>query len=184
MSFVRRSRQGGLDAPELPELGVAPELLGVQPWFNTPGGRPLSLARLFGNVVLIEFWTFACPNCVRTLPFLKQMHTRYRHGLTVVGVHTPELPFERPARNVARAVAERGLSFAVGLDNDYAVWDAYANHYWPSVYLVDAAGRLRYAHVGEGRYRTTETAIRALLSESARAELERAPTVGGRLRAR
>jgi thiol-disulfide isomerase/thioredoxin len=166
MSLLRRLAPETLSAHGLPNLGDAPELLGVQPWFNTPDGGPLTLAHESGRIVLIEFWTFACSNCVRTLPFLKRMHSRHRRGLTVVGVHTPELPFERPPRNVARAVRDRGLSFPVGVDNDYAAWDAYGNRYWPSLYLVDGAGRIRYVHVGEGRYHATEKAIRALLDES------------------
>lgn len=150
----------------LPDLGQAPELLGVHPWLNTADGEPLTLAGLFGHVVLIEFWTFACGNCQRTVPFLRQMHRRYMPELVVIGVHTPELPFERPARNVERAVRKRAIGFPVGLDNDYNAWDAYDNHYWPSLYLVDAAGRIRYSHIGEGRYGRTEAAVMALLAQS------------------
>ena len=170
MSLLRRLASETLAGHELPSLGDAPELLAIQPWFNTPDGRPLTLAQLSGRIVLIEFWTFACPNCVRTLPFLKRMYSRYRGDLTVIGIHTPELPFERSPRNVARAVRERALSFPVGLDNDYATWDVYGNQYWPSLYLIDGAGRIRYVHVGEGRYSTTEKAIRALIDESPRAD--------------
>jgi thiol-disulfide isomerase/thioredoxin len=150
----------------LPDLGPAPELFGVHPWLNTAGGEPLTVAGLQGRVVLLEFWTFACDNCQRTLPFLRTMHVRHRPGLAVIGVHTPEFPFERPARNVKRAAQARGLSFAIGLDNDYAAWDAYDNRYWPSQYLIDGAGNVRYAHVGEGAYRRTARAIRALLDEA------------------
>ena len=169
---MRLSRQRGARSPRsvsgsgLPDLGPAPELLGVHPWLNTPGGEPLTIARLRGHVVLLEFWTFACGNCQRTLPFLRKMHGRYRPGLAVIGVHTPELSFERPARNVERAAREQALSFPIGLDNDYAVWDAYANRYWPSQYLIDPAGHVRYAHVGEGAYGRIEMAIRALLDEA------------------
>jgi thiol-disulfide isomerase/thioredoxin len=169
MIFRRRE---SLDMPAarvsaLPDLGLAPELLGVHPWLNTADGEPLTVAGLFGHVVLIEFWTFACPNCQRTVPFLRQMHRRYMPELVVVGVHTPELPFERPARNVERAVRKRGIAFPVGLDNDYNAWDAYHNQYWPSLYLVDAAGRIRYSHIGEGRYGRTEAAVKALLAQTA-----------------
>ena len=157
---------GGASRSALPDLGPAPELFGVRPWMNTGGGEPLTLAGLHGRVVLLEFWTFACGNCQRTLPFLRKMHGRYRPGLAVIGIHTPEFPFERPARNVERAARARGLSFPIGLDNDYAAWDAYANRYWPSQYLIDGAGRVRYTHVGEGAYGRTETAIRALLEEA------------------
>jgi len=150
----------------LPDLGEAPELLGVRPWLNTPDSEPVTLARLIGSVVLIEFWTFACGNCQRTLPFLRRMHSQYSPHLQVVGIHTPELPFERPARNVEHAVRRHRLEFAVGLDNDFGAWDAYGNHYWPSLYLVDAAGHIRYTHIGEGSYRRTEAAIRVLLTEA------------------
>lgn len=155
---------GPAHVSELPDLGPAPELLGVQPWLNTPEGKPLAMTALFGRVVLIEFWTFACINCVHTLPFLRQMHSRYRSELTVVGIHTPELPFERPVRNVERAVRERALEFPIGLDNDYAAWNAYGNQYWPTLYLVDADGQLRYSQIGEGGRRRTESAVRSLLT--------------------
>jgi thiol-disulfide isomerase/thioredoxin len=150
----------------LPDLGPAPELFGVQHWLNTAGGEPLTVAGLHGRVVLLEFWTFACGNCQRTLSFLRNMHGRYRPGLAVIGVHTPEFQFERPARNVERAARARALSFPIGLDNDYTAWNAYANRYWPSQYLIDGAGHIRYAHVGEGAYGRTERAIRALLDEA------------------
>jgi thiol-disulfide isomerase/thioredoxin len=169
---MRLTRQRGarparsLSGSGLPNLGPAPELLGVHPWLNTPGGKPLTIAGLSGHLVLLEFWTFACGNCQRTLPFLRKMHSRYRPDLAVIGVHTPELPFERPARNVERAARERALSFPIGLDNDYAAWNAYANRYWPSQYVIDHAGHIRYAHVGEGAYGRTERAIRALLDEA------------------
>jgi thiol-disulfide isomerase/thioredoxin len=159
-------RPGASAGTSLPLLGPAPELLGVHPWLNTPGGEPLTLAGLRGRVVLIEFWAFACGNCQRTLPFLRRMHRRYQTGLTVVGVHTPELPFERSARNVERAVRGQGLQFPIGLDNDYAAWNAYENQYWPSLYLLDRTGQLRHTQIGEGSYRRTEAAIRALLTEA------------------
>jgi thiol-disulfide isomerase/thioredoxin len=168
MIFLRRERAARAAATTsgLPDLGPAPELLGVHRWLNTPGGEPLTVAGLSGRVALIEFWTFACGNCQRTLPFLRQMQRRYRPELAVVGIHTPELPFERPPRNVERAVRKRGLDFPVGLDNDYVAWNAYRNRYWPSLYVIDTAGHVRYTHVGEGSYRRTEAAIRALLAEA------------------
>ncbi len=169
ISLIRRRRSATIrraaTSLRLPDLGSAPELLAVHPWLNTPGGEPLTIAGVSGGVALIEFWTFACGNCVRTLPFLRTMERRYRTGLTVIGVHTPELPFERPSRNVARAVRDRGLVFPVGLDNEYAAWDAYGNRYWPSLYVVDADGRIRHVQIGEGRYGRTEAAIRTLLAE-------------------
>ena len=147
-------------------LGRAPELVGVGPWFNTPDGESLKLADLRGHVVLLEFWTFACVNCQRTLPFLRRMHDQYQPDLTVVGVHSPEFPFERPAQNVERAVRESVLEYPVGLDNDFVAWNAYGNRYWPTMYLIDRAGQIRYTQIGEGNYSRTEAAIRTLLAES------------------
>lgn len=144
------------------------------PWLNTRDGEPLALHQLSGRVVLLEFWTFACGNCQRTLPFLRLMHHRYAPELVVVGVHTPELPWERSLRNVVDAVRKRGIEFPVCLDNDFQAWDTYENHYWPSQYLIDAAGHIRYTHVGEGSYRQTEAEIRGLLAEAVQ------PVVGGR----
>lgn len=161
-------RDGGDDG-SLPILGIAPDFTGTQRWFNTPGDRPLSLRDLRGRVVLVDFWTYTCINCIRTLPYLKAWDGRYRdRGLTIVGVHTPEFPFERDAGNVADAIDQNGLRYAVAQDNDYATWDAYANRYWPAKYLIDARGRVRYTHFGEGAYDETEHAIRELLAEAGR----------------
>ncbi len=155
------------DGEALPVLGRAPEFTGTQEWFNTPGGRPLSLRELRGRVVLVDFWTYTCINCIRTLPYIKAWDERYRdRGLTIVGVHTPEFPFEREAGNVADAIEQNGLRYAVAQDNDYATWNAYANQYWPAKYLIDAQGRVRYVHFGEGEYEETEAAIRELLAEA------------------
>jgi cytochrome c biogenesis protein CcdA/thiol-disulfide isomerase/thioredoxin len=153
----------------LPVLGAAPELSGNQEWFNTPGGRPLSLRQLRGEVVLLDFWTYTCINCIRTLPYLKAWDDRYgQRGLTIVGVHTPEFPFERDAGNVEDAIEQNDLGYAVAQDNEYATWSAYGNQYWPAKYLIDARGRVRYIHFGEGEYEETEEAIRELLAESGR----------------
>ena len=153
-------------ARRLAVLGRAPELVGVDPWFNTPDGEPLTLAALRDRVVLLEFWTFACVNCQRTLPFLRRIHHQYEPDLTVVGVHTPEFAFERSVQNVERAVREHGLEYPVGLDNDFVAWNAYGNRYWPIIYLIDRAGQIRYVRIGEGDYGRTETAIRTLLAEA------------------
>jgi thiol-disulfide isomerase/thioredoxin len=153
-------------ATGLPALGRAPELVGVDPWLNTPDGEPLRLAALRNRVVLLEFWTFACVNCQRTLPFLREIHGRYQPEFTVVGVHTPEYAFEASVPNVERAVREQGLEYPVGIDNDFVAWNAYGNRYWPTIYLVDRAGRIRYTHIGEGAYGRTEGAIQALLAEA------------------
>jgi thiol-disulfide isomerase/thioredoxin len=153
-------------ASPLPVLGRAPELVGVDPWFNTSDGEPLRLAALRDRVVLLEFWTFACVNCQHTLPFLRQMHGLYQPEFTVVGVHTPEFAFEGSVENVERAVRDQGLEYPVGVDNDFAAWKAYGTRYWPTMYLIDRAGRIRYTQIGEGSYGRTEGAIRALLAEA------------------
>ena len=158
----------------LPVLGRAPEIQGTQRWFNTPNGSPLSLRSLRGRVVLLDFWTYSCINCLRTLPELRSWDGRYRRaGLTIIGLHAPEFPFERDAGNVERAIARNELRYPVAQDNDFATWRAYGNQYWPAKYLIDARGRVRYAHFGEGEYEATERAIRALLSEAGRERLGR-----------
>jgi thiol-disulfide isomerase/thioredoxin len=120
-----RAQADGDAASRLPVLGRAPELARVGPWLNTPGGEPLSLAALRNRVVLLEFWTFACGNRQRTIPFLRQMHGRYQPELAVVGVHTPEFKFEVSVPNVERAVREQGIEYPVGVDNDFLAWNAY-----------------------------------------------------------
>jgi thiol-disulfide isomerase/thioredoxin len=160
------------DARRLPVLGHAPELVGVEPWFNTPDGDPLRLAALRDRVVLLEFWTLACVNCQRTFPFLRRVHGQYQPDFAVVGVHAPEFAFERSVQNVERAVEEHGLEYPVGLDNDFVAWNAYGNRYWPTMYLIDHAGQIRYMQIGEGNYGRTETAIRALLAEAVDAAAE------------
>jgi cytochrome c biogenesis protein CcdA/thiol-disulfide isomerase/thioredoxin len=169
------AREGGAAEAEsgetLPVLGQAPELTDTQQWFNTPGRRALSLGELSvqRRVVLIDFWTYTCINCIRTFPYLRAWHDQYRDkGLTIVGVHTPEFPFEREAANVDGAIAEYDLEYPVVQDNEYGTWEAFANQYWPAKYLIDAQGRIRYTHFGEGEYETTERAIRSLLAEAGR----------------
>jgi cytochrome c biogenesis protein CcdA/thiol-disulfide isomerase/thioredoxin len=157
------------DGARLPVIAPAPAFTGTQQWFNTADGRALTLRELRGRVVLIDFWTYTCINCLRTLPYLKEWDARYREaGLTIVGVHTPEFPFEKDAGNVADAIAREGIRYPVVQDNDFGTWDAYGNRYWPAKYLVDARGRVRYAHFGEGDYDRSEQAIRALLAEAGR----------------
>jgi thiol-disulfide isomerase/thioredoxin len=159
-------------ARPLAVLGRAPELVGVDPWLNTPDGEPLRLAALRDRVVLLDFWTFACVNCQRTLPFLRRIHEQYQHDVTVVGVHSPEFPFERSVQNVERAVQEHRLEYPVGLDNDFVAWNAYGNRFWPTMYLIDRAGQIRYTQIGEGNYGRTEAAIRTVLAEAAGAAAE------------
>ena len=158
---------GDGEASDLPVLGDAPEIVGTQRWFNTPGGRALSLSSLRGEVVLIDFWTYSCINCLRTLPYLRAWDERYRDdGLRVIGVHSPEFPFERDAANVEDAVRRNDLGYAVAQDNEFATWNAYGNRFWPAKYLIDAEGNVRYTHFGEGAYDETETAIRELLADA------------------
>jgi thiol-disulfide isomerase/thioredoxin len=155
------------DAAQLPKLGAAPEFTETEDWFNTPGDRPLSLASLHGRVVLIDFWTYTCINCIRTLPYLKAWDAAYRNeGLTIVGVETPEFAFEHEASNVSDAIDQFGLRYPVVQDNNMGTWNAYSNEDWPADYLIDADGQVRYTAVGEGDYSQTETAIRALLAEA------------------
>jgi cytochrome c biogenesis protein CcdA/thiol-disulfide isomerase/thioredoxin len=175
-------RTGGLkeaDAGErLPVLGVAPEFVGTQKWFNTPGGMPLSLHALRGHVVLVDFWTYSCINCIRTLPYLNAWNERYASkGLTIVGVHTPEFPFEHSASNVQEAIRQNGIHYPVVQDNNYATWNAYNNEYWPAEYLIDAKGRIRLTDFGEGEYAAKERAIRSLLVEAGAERLGQATKV-------
>ncbi len=159
----------------LPDYGAAPDFTDTQRWFNTPGGEPLSIADLTreqGGVVLIDFWTYTCINCIRTLPYVKSWDEEYRDdGLTVVGVHAPEFAFEKDADNVAGAIADEEIRYPVVQDNELGTWNAFANQYWPAKYLIDADGRVRYAHFGEGAYEETEQAIRSLLAEAGEARL-------------
>jgi thiol-disulfide isomerase/thioredoxin len=151
---------------------TAPDFTDTQQWFNTPGGRALSLSDLQGQVVLVDFWTYTCINCIRTLPYIEAWYRKYhRDGFTVVGVHTPEFPFEREASNVERAIGDFGITYPVAQDNDYATWTAYHNQYWPADYLIDARGRVRLIHFGEGSYAETEQGIRSLLAEAGHARL-------------
>jgi cytochrome c biogenesis protein CcdA/thiol-disulfide isomerase/thioredoxin len=161
------SEGGGEEASageRLPVLGVAPDFVDTQRWFNSP---PLSIRELRGKVVLVDFWTYTCINCLRELPHTEALYRHYRtDGLVVVGVHTPEFPFERIASNVEQGVEESDLTFPVVQDNEYGTWIAYGNQYWPALYLIDSRGRVRYVHFGEGAYETTERAVRSLLAEA------------------
>ena len=152
----------------LRDFGAAPEFAGIASWLNTTGGRPLSLAALRGKVVLVDFWTYSCVNCIRTLPYLKSWDARYRaNGLVIVGVHTPEFAFEHVVANVRRAVRDEGIRYPVAIDDDYKTWGAWQNQYWPAHYLIDRSGRVREVHFGEGDYALTESAIQELLGERA-----------------
>lgn len=154
-------------ATTLTDLGPAPPFTDNQRWFNTAGERPLTLAGLRGRVVLIDFWTYTCINCIRTLPYLRSWDARYRQGgLTIVGVHSPEFSFEHDAGNVQSAIRRFGVSYPVAQDNHLGTWNAYGNQYWPAEYLIDTAGHVRYVSFGEGDYARTEAAIRALLPQN------------------
>jgi cytochrome c biogenesis protein CcdA/thiol-disulfide isomerase/thioredoxin len=164
---------------KLKVLGDAPDFAGNGRWFNTAGDRPLTLKGLRGRVVLVDFWTYTCINCLRTLPHVRAWDARYRaDGLTIVGVHTPEFAFEHDSGNVRDAIARSRLRYPVVQDNDYATWNAWGNQYWPAKYLIDAKGRVRYVHFGEGEYDKTEAAIRSLLAEAGAAKLGRHASVG------
>jgi cytochrome c biogenesis protein CcdA/thiol-disulfide isomerase/thioredoxin len=157
----------GVQTPSLPDLGTAPDFTDNQRWFNTPGTKPLTLAGLRGHVVLVDFWTYTCINCIRTLPFLKGLYATYhRYGLEIVGVETPEFTFEQDAGNVQQAIHSDGLTYPVVQDNRYGTWNAYQNEYWPAEYLIDAHGQVRHTQFGEGEYQQDEAAVRALLYDA------------------
>ena len=147
------------------EVGnLAPEFQRVSNWINSP---PLTMEGLRGQVVLIDFWTYTCVNCIRTFPYLKEWHAKYAdRGLTIVGVHTPEFDFEKVTENVVRSAGEYGLGWPIAQDNDFGTWRAYSNRFWPAKYLVDRNGTVRYTHFGEGAYIETEEQIRMLLEEA------------------
>jgi cytochrome c biogenesis protein CcdA/thiol-disulfide isomerase/thioredoxin len=172
------AEEGGVEEAasgvELPRLGLAPDFVATQQWFNTPEGAPLSIETLTGNgrVVLIDFWTYTCINCIRTLPYLKAWDEEYRRdGLEIIGVHSPEFAFEKDASNVADAIADNEIRYPVVQDNELGTWSAFGNQYWPAKYLIGADGQVRFVHFGEGAYEETEQAIRSLLAEAGDAEL-------------
>jgi cytochrome c biogenesis protein CcdA/thiol-disulfide isomerase/thioredoxin len=155
------------DAAALPVHGRLPSLDGATTWLNS---APLSPEALRGKVVVVNFWTYSCINCLRTLPYLKTWADRYHDdGLVVVGVHTPEFGFEHDTGNVRRALADLKIHYPVAVDNDYRIWQAFNNQYWPAFYIADAQGRIRYQHFGEGGYQQAEQTIRTLLADNGRA---------------
>ena len=159
------------ETSKLADLGLAPDFRGITDWFNS---RPLSIQQLRGKVVLVDFWTYSCINCLRTLPHLKAWWREYhRAGLEIVGVHTPEFGFESVPHNVAAATKQLGVAWPVALDPKDETWNAYRNQYWPAEYLIDKRGHIRHYHPGEGEYDQTEALIRRLLGErgAPRAEL-------------
>jgi cytochrome c biogenesis protein CcdA/thiol-disulfide isomerase/thioredoxin len=162
-----RTRTDAMGQLVLPVEGELPPIDGLGPWFNSP---PLTREELRGKVVVIDFWTYSCINCLRSIPFVRAWDERYRDdGLVVIGVHAPEFAFEREPANVARAVKDLGIRYPVALDNQYRLWSALKNNYWPAHYFIDARGRVRYHHFGEGDYAMSERVIRQLLAEAGRA---------------
>ena len=159
------------DSPRLPDEGRLAPFDGATAWVNS---EALTLEGLRGRVVLVDFLTYTCVNWLRTLPYVRAWASKYRDaGLTVVGVHTPEFGFEQNLENVRTQLRKLRVEFPVAVDNDYAVWTSFANHYWPAVYLADAEGRIRYHHFGEGEYAQTEMAIQQLLSDAGSQDLDR-----------
>ncbi len=149
----------------LEDCGLAPPLTGITGWLNTPGNAPLTAADLSGKVVLIDFWTYSCINCQRTLPHVEAWYGSYANdGLVVVGVHTPEFAFEHVTSNIRDQAAALGVKYPIAIDNNYATWTAYSNQYWPAEYLLDPTGQVRHITFGEGDYATTESLIRQLLT--------------------
>ena len=157
----------------LPVEGELPSFEGATGWLNSP---PLTPADLRGKVVLVNFWTYTCINWLRQLPYVRAWAEKYSsQGLVVIGVHTPEFPFEKDAENVRRAVQDMRVTYPVATDNNYAVWLDFDNHYWPALYFADAQGRLRHHYFGEGEYQQSEMAIQQLLAEAGASGISREP---------
>ena len=154
---------------DLPVEGEIPSFAGATLWLNSP---PLTPEALRGKVVMVDFWTYSCINCLRALPFVESWYEKYKdHGLVVIGVHAPEFAFEKDPNNVRRAVADLKVSYPVALDNDYAIWQAFNNQYWPAHYFIDATGRIRGHHFGEGNYDESEQTLRKLLTDAGQTDL-------------
>ncbi len=149
--------------PTLPKISRAPELTGLGPWHNS---QPFTMASLKGKVVLVDFWTYSCINCIRTLPYMEGYWKKFKDTpFVLLGVHTPEFVFEKDEGNVSDAIKRHGLTYPIAQDNDFGTWNAFANRYWPAKYLIDADGYIRYTHFGEGNYDETDLAIQSLLKE-------------------
>ena len=157
--------------PALPDEGPLAPFDGATSWLNS---EPLTPEGLRGRVVLVDFWTYTCINWLRTLPFVRAWHAKYRdHGLTIVSVHTPEFGFERTVDNIVKQSGRLGVEFPIAVDSDYGVWRAFSNHYWPAVYIADAEGRIRYHHFGEGEYAMQEMVVQELLVQAGAADVDR-----------
>ena len=164
-----------VQAEALPVEGTLPSLSGAVAWLNSP---PLTADGLKGHVVLVDFWTYSCINCLRSIPYVRAWAEKYKYaGLVVIGVHAPEFAFEKTIANVRKAVADLQIAYPVAIDNDYAIWRGFNNQYWPAHYLIDAEGRIRHHSFGEGEYDATERAIRQLLAEAGKTDLSAAPVI-------
>jgi cytochrome c biogenesis protein CcdA/thiol-disulfide isomerase/thioredoxin len=171
------SAQPASGGTDLSDLGPAPDFKGIDHWLNS---QPLTLAGLRGKVVLVDFWTYSCINCIRTLPYVEGWYQEYAaDGLVIVGVHSPEFAFEHDTGNVQAAIARFGITYPVAQDNEFATWGAYNNEYWPADYLIDATGHIRATHFGEGDYDGTEADIRALLQQAGKTALPGATAARG-----
>src|SRR3989338_2195405 len=153
-----------LDSTKLPVLGKASEIRGISGWLNS---EPLTLESLKGKVVLVDFWTYSCINCIRTIPYIEGWYEKYKdNNFVILGIHAPEFDFEKDKKNVESAIQKYSISYPVALDNDHKTWNAFNNRYWPEHYLIDVDGNIRYQHFGEGRYAETENSIQKLLLEA------------------
>jgi thiol-disulfide isomerase/thioredoxin len=172
------ANSGKVAAMDLPSYGPAPELVGITHWINS---QPLTLKDLRGKVVLIDFWTYSCINCLRTLPYVTSWYNKYKDdGLVVIGVHSPEFAFEHDTANVEAAVKQDKIAYPVAQDNNFATWQAFHNEYWPAEYFIDAQGNIRHTHFGEGNYDESEQVIQTLLAEAGhtvQTSLTQGPTV-------
>lgn len=164
-------------ATELESCGVAPDIKGIQEWFNTPGGQAVNLKDLKGKVVLVDFWAYSCINCQRSVPHLTDWYSKYKDsGLEIIGIHSPEYAFEKETRNVMSGAMDLGITYPVAIDNTLSTWTNYRNRYWPAHYLIDSEGTVRHIKFGEGGYQTTEKLIRKLLQEANPSAALPAPT--------
>jgi cytochrome c biogenesis protein CcdA/thiol-disulfide isomerase/thioredoxin len=169
--------QPGQAGPALPVEGAAPSLAGAVTWLNSP---PLTMAQLKGKVVVVDFWTYSCINCLRSVPYVRAWAQKYKdQGLVVIGVHAPEFAFEKDVGNVRKAVADLKIGYPVAVDNDYAIWRAFGNQYWPAHYFIDATGKIRHHHFGEGDYDQSERVIQQLLAEAGKARGGKVEVGGG-----
>lgn len=155
----------GTSNPITNDYGPVPEFTGLSKWLN-PDDQTLSITQLKGKVVLVDFWTLGCINCIHTLPYVTKWYDTYKdRGLIVIGIHTPEFAYEHETNNVKKAIAQYKIHYPVAQDNDFATWKAFNNQYWPAYYLIDKKGIIRYQHSGEGEYETVESTIQSLLKE-------------------